>query len=446
DIDSLINLSLRTSFADGWGGSMIGTIFSDILFGTPTIRQSEANLGVLEDNKVNIILHGHEPSLSEMVVLASEDPELVALAKEVGSEGINLAGMCCTGNEVTMRHGLRTAGDFHQQELAIITGAVEAMIVDVQCIFPALAKVSECYHTKFITTSPKAKISGSTYIEFNEETAFNDAKKIVREAILNFKNRDREKVYIPELKSSTTVGFSEQAIIGQLDRVVNSQIDKPGTVKPLVDCLKSGVLRGVVGVVGCNNARSVSNKAHVTIMKELIKNDILVVTTGCGASAAGKFGLLNKEAKNMASKGLATVCELADIPPVLHLGSCVDCSRILNVVADVAKYLDMDMCDIPVAGVAPEWMSEKAVAIGTYVVGSGIDTYLGIMPPIGGSSKTVEILTETLNDSMGATFKVNENPEELAQMIINDIEKKRVHFENLVAQKKAEQDASPAEA
>lgn len=446
DIDSLINLSLRTSLADGWGGSMIGTIFSDILFGTPTVRQSEANLGVLEDNKVNIILHGHEPSLSEMIVLASEDPELVALAKEVGAEGINLAGMCCTGNEVTMRHGVRTAGDFHQQELAIITGAVEAMIVDVQCIFPALAKVSECYHTKFITTSPKAKISGSTYIEFNEETALDDAKKIVKEAILNFKNRDKEKVHIPQLKSSTTVGFSEQAIIGQLDRVVNSQIDETGTVKPLVDCLKSGVLRGVVGVVGCNNARSVSNKAHVTIMKELIKNDILVVTTGCGASAAGKFGLLNKEAKNMASKGLATVCELVDIPPVIHLGSCVDCSRILSVVSEVAKYLDMDMCDIPVAGVAPEWMSEKAVAIGTYVVGSGIDTYLGIMPPIGGSSKTVEILTQTLQDSMGATFKVNENPEELAQMIINDIEKKRVHFEELVAQKNAEKKAAPAEA
>lgn len=446
DIDSLINLSLRTSLADGWGGSMIGTIFSDILFGTPTVRQSEANLGVLEDNKVNIILHGHEPSLSEMIVLASEDPELVALAKEVGAEGINLAGMCCTGNEVTMRHGVRTAGDFHQQELAIITGAVEAMIVDVQCIFPALAKVSECYHTKFITTSPKAKISGSTYIEFNEETALDDAKKIVREAILNFKNRDKEKVHIPQLKSSTTVGFSEQAIIGQLDRVVNSQIDETGTVKPLVDCLKSGVLRGVVGVVGCNNARSVSNKAHVTIMKELIKNDILVVTTGCGASAAGKFGLLNKEAKSMASKGLATVCELVDIPPVIHLGSCVDCSRILSVVSEVAKYLDMDMCDIPVAGVAPEWMSEKAVAIGTYVVGSGIDTYLGIMPPIGGSSKTVEILTQTLQDSMGATFKVNENPEELAQMIIDDIEKKRVHFEELVAQKNAEKKAALAEA
>ena len=414
---------------------MIGTIFSDILFGTPTVRQSEANLGVLEENKVNIILHGHEPSLSEMIVMASEDPELLALAKEVGAEGINLAGMCCTGNEVTMRHGVKTAGDFHQQELAIVTGAVEAMVVDVQCIFPSLARVANCYHTKFITTSPKAKIADSTYIEFSEETALDDAKRIVREAVLNFKNRDKEKVLIPELKSSTTVGFSEQSIISQLDRVVNSQIDKSGTIKPLVDCLKSGVLRGVVGVVGCNNARSVSNKAHMEIMKELIKNDILVVTTGCGASAAGKNGLLTKEARKLASKGLATVCELVDIPPVIHLGSCVDCSRILQVVSDIANYLDMDISEIPVAGVAPEWMSEKAVAIGTYVVSSGIDTYLGIMPSIGGSQKAMEILTDTLKDKVGAKFTINEDPIELAKIIVSDIEKKRINFEEKIEER-----------
>ncbi|MBQ3420855.1 MAG: anaerobic carbon-monoxide dehydrogenase catalytic subunit, partial [Romboutsia sp.] len=435
DIDSLIDISMRTSLADGWGGSMIGTIFSDILFGTPTIRQSEANLGVLEENKVNIILHGHEPSLSDMIVVASEDPELLALAKEVGAEGINLAGMCCTGNEVTMRHGVKTAGDFHQQELAIVTGAVEAMVVDVQCIFPSLARVANCYHTKFITTSPKARIADSTYIEFSEETALDDAKRIVREAVLNFRNRDKEKVLIPELKSSTTVGFSEQSIISQLDRVVNSQIDKSGTIKPLVDCLKSGVLRGVVGVVGCNNARSVSNKAHMEIMKELIKNDILVVTTGCGASAAGKNGLLTKEARKLASKGLATVCELVDIPPVIHLGSCVDCSRILQVVSDIANYLDMDISEIPVAGVAPEWMSEKAVAIGTYVVSSGIDTYLGIMPSIGGSQKAMEILTDTLKDKVGAKFTINEDPTELAKIIVSDIEKKRISFEEKIEER-----------
>ena len=436
DIDSLIHMSLRTGMADGWGGSMIGTRFSDIIFGTPTVRQTEANLGVLEENKVNIVLHGHEPTLSEMIVLASEDPELVALAKEVGAEGINLAGMCCTGNEVTMRHGVRMAGDFHQQELAIITGAVEALIVDVQCIFPALAKVADCYHTKFITTSPKAKITGSTYIEFKEEEALTNAKQIVREAVLNFKNRDKSKVLIPELKSSATVGYSIEAIIPQLDRVVNSHIDPAGTVKPLTDCLKSGVLRGAAGIVGCNNAKTVSNEAHITIMKELIKNDIIVVTTGCAAQAAAKAGLMDKDAaKKYAGKGLATVCELVDIPPVLHMGSCVDISRILDLVGACAKHLDMDMNDLPVVGIAPEWMSEKAIAIGCYVVASGIDTYLGVMPPVAGSSRTVEILTEGLKDKVGASFTVNENCHELAATIISDIEKKRVHFENLVEEK-----------
>lgn len=442
DIDSLMQMSLRTALADGWVGSMIGTIFSDILFGTPTVRNSEANLGVLEENKVNIILHGHEPSLSEMIVLASEDPELVELAKSVGADGINLAGMCCTGNEVIMRHGVRTAGDFHQQELALVTGAVEAMIVDVQCIFPALARVADCYHTKFITTSPKAKITGSTYMEFKEEDAFNIAKDIVRSAVLNFPNRDKSKVLIPEHKASSTVGYSTEAIVGQLDRVVNSQIDPAGTVKPLADCLKSGVLRGAVGVVGCNNAKGVSNLAHTTVMKELIKNDIIVVTTGCGASAAGKFGLLNKDAKKYAGKGLAAVCELVDIPPVLHLGSCVDCSRILEVVGETAKYLGMDSSDLPVAGVAPEWMSEKAVAIGTYVVATGIDVYLGIMPPVGGSERAVEILTKEMENMVGAKFIVEEDPVKLAHKIIEGIEKKRVHFEALVEEKMLQ----PAEA
>ncbi|MEN2258460.1 anaerobic carbon-monoxide dehydrogenase catalytic subunit [Paraclostridium benzoelyticum] len=435
DLDSLIHMSMRTSLADGWGGSMIGTRFSDILFGTPIPRETEANLGVLENNKVNIILHGHEPSLSEMVVLAAEDPEMIALAKEVGAEGINLAGMCCTANEVTMRHGVKMAGNFHQQELAILTGAVEAVIVDVQCIFPALASLSDCYHTKFITTSPKAKITGATHIEFNEEEALESAKGIVKEAILNYKNRKAEKVFIPEGKSFATVGYSIEAILSQLDRVVNSQIDEPGTIKPLVDCLKSGVLRGAVGIVGCNNPKTVGDEGHITVMKELIKNDIIVVATGCAAQAAAKHGLLSKDARKLAGKGLATVCELADIPPVLHMGSCVDISRILEVVAACASYLDLDMNDLPVAGVAPEWMSEKAVAIASYVVSSGIDTFLGVMPPVGGSANMVEKLTNTITEHVGAKFAVHENPQELASAIVNNIESKRPHFEEVVYEK-----------
>ncbi|SHJ61934.1 anaerobic carbon-monoxide dehydrogenase catalytic subunit [Tepidibacter formicigenes] len=429
DADSMLNISMRTAISDGWGGSYIATELSDILFGTPVPRETEANLGVLEENQVNIILHGHEPSLSEMIVLAAEDPELLALAKEVGADGINLAGMCCTANEVTMRHGVKIAGNFAQQELAILTGAVEAVIVDVQCIFPALAPLADCYHTKFITTSPKARITGATHIEFDEEKALESAKQIVKEAIFNFKNRKKEKVFIPQTKSHAVVGYSTKAIINQLDKVVNSHIDIAGTVKPLADCITSGVLRGAAGIVGCNNPKVKHDYGHIEMIKELIKNDVIVVTTGCAAQAAAKAGLLSKDARKLAGKGLATVCELVDIPPVLHMGSCVDISRILELVGLVAKHLNVDISELPVVGAAPEWMSEKAVSIGTYVVASGIDTWLGVAPPVTGGPRVLEILTSEMENMVGAKFFVEPDPVKAAHQMIERIEQKRKGLE-----------------
>ncbi|AKL94418.1 carbon monoxide dehydrogenase catalytic subunit [Clostridium aceticum] len=425
DAKDLVHKGMRASLADGWGGSMIGTEFSDILFGSPVPRETEANLGVLEEDQVNIIVHGHEPSLSEMIVLAVEDPELLQLAKEVGAKGINLSGMCCTANEVTMRHGVKIAGNFAQQELAVITGAVEAVIVDVQCIFPALSPLTKCYHTKFITTSPKAKISGATHIEFEEEKALASAKQIVKEAILNFKNRDKEKVFIPKTKSPAIVGYSVESIKSQLDKVVNSHIDPMGTLKPLADVIKAGVLRGAAGVVGCNNPKVKHDYGHIELMKELIKNDVIVVTTGCAAQAAAKAGLMSKEARKFAGKGLATVCELVDIPPVLHMGSCVDISRILMLVAELAEMLDVDMSALPVVGAAPEWMSEKAVSIGTYVVTSGIDTWLGVAPPVTGSAAVVDLLTNKAEAVVGARFYIEPDPYKAAQQMIERIEEKR---------------------
>ncbi|AKL96059.1 carbon-monoxide dehydrogenase catalytic subunit [Clostridium aceticum] len=425
DAKDLIHKGMRTSLADGWGGSMIGTEFSDILFGMPVPRETEANLGVLEEDQVNIIVHGHEPSLSEMMVLAAEDPELLQLVEEVGAKGINLSGMCCTSNEVAMRHGVKIAGNLNQQELAVFTGAVEAIIVDVQCIFPALAPLTKCYHTKFITTSPKAKITGATHMEFEEGKALQSAKEIVREAILNFKNRDAKKVFIPKAKSPAVVGYSVEAIKKQLDKVVNSQIDEGGTLKPLADCITSGVIRGAAGVVGCNNPKVKHDYGHVELMKELIKNDVIVVTTGCAAQAAAKAGLMSKEARKLAGKGLAKVCELVDIPPVLHMGSCVDISRILVLVSELAKLLKVDISDLPVVGAAPEWMSEKAIAIGTYVVTSGIDTWLGVVPPVTGSDLVVDILTNKAKDIVGAKFHVEPDPHKAAQQMIERIEEKR---------------------
>ncbi len=412
---NLILQGLRASVADGWGGSMIATELSDVLFGTPTPVRSESNLGVLKHDHVNIVVHGHEPTLSEMIVAAAAAPEMSALAEKYGAKGVNVVGMCCTGNEVLMRHGIPLAGNFLQQELAVITGAVEAIIVDVQCIMPALGALTGCFHTKFISTSPKAKFPGATHIEFHEEEAYDIAQEIVKAAVDNYRFRKKEQVNIPDEKTECMAGFSVEAIVGALG----------GTLDPLLDAIQGGAVRGIAGVVGCNNVKVQHDYGHVNILKELIKNDVLVVTTGCNAIAAAKAGLLLPEAAEMAGEGLKGVCQALGIPPVLHMGSCVDISRILVACAAIANALGVDISDLPAAGAAPEWMSEKAVSIGAYVVSSGIFTVLGTVPQILGGPAVTELLTEGANDVVGAAFAVELDPFKAAQLMVDHIDEKR---------------------
>lgn len=423
--EALIRQAFRSGLSDGWGGSMMGTEFSDILFGTPMPMDTEANLGCIDKDYVNIVVHGHDPSLSEMIVEYSQDKEMVELAKAAGAKGINIVGVCCTSNEVAMRHGIPMAGNFLQQENCVLTGAIEAVVVDIQCIFPALGPLSKCFHTKFITTSLIAQMPESNFIHFNVENAGENAKAIVKEAVENFKNRDQEAVYIPRLKKKATVGYSCEGIISRLDTVTNSQVDEIGTWQPLVDCITSGVLRGAVAMVGCNNPKVRADYAHVELMKKLLKNDIILVLSGCSAQAAAKAGLMCKEAKELCGDGLKRVCELADIPPVLHMGSCVDISRMMLLVNEVAKQWGVDVPQLPVVGCAPEWMSEKAVSIGNYVVSTGIDTFLGVIPYTEGSDVVTDLLTNGVKDWVGASFTFETDIEKLGDAMIDRIEEKR---------------------
>ena len=425
--EALIRQALRAGLSDGWGGSMMGTEFSDVLFGTPKPVDTTANIGVMEKDMVNIIVHGHDPSLSEMIVFYANDPEMIALAKSVGAKGINIAGVCCTSNEVAMRHGIPMAGNFLNQENVVLTGACEAIVVDVQCIFPALGPLSKCFHTKFITTSPIAQMPDSEFIRFSSENAGENAKKIVRTAIENFKNRDPAMVNIPQLKTKATVGYSVEAIKSCLDGVTNSHVDVTGTTKPLVDVVKAGVLRGAVAMVGCNNPKVRPDTAHIELMKKLIKNDIILIVSGCSAQAAAKAGLMDKAAKELCGEGLKRVCELVDIPPVLHMGSCVDISRMMILASDIAKDWGINISQVPVVGCAPEWMSEKAVSIGNYVVATGIDTFLGVDPYTKGSAEVTALLQgeHGVKDWVEANFTVETDIEKLGDRMIEAIEAKR---------------------
>jgi len=422
DYKNLIDQAGRAAIGDGWGGSMLATELQDIMFGTPVPITGTINLGVLKKDEVNIIVHGHEPLLSEMVVVACQDQEMVALAKSKGAKGINLAGMCCTASEILLRHGIPVAGNFLQQELAIITGAVDAMVVDVQCEMQSIQSVAQCFHTDIITTSPKAKIEGAKHIEFDEHDPFNTAKAIVKEAINNFPRRKGQAINIPSETTEMVVGFYHETINYLLGGSFRA------SYRPLNDNIINGRIRGIAGVVGCNNARTVHDKSHLILIKELIKNDVIVLTTGCSAMACGKAGLLTPEAaKKYCGAGLAEVCEAVGIPPVLHMGSCVDNSRILIAASAVVKEggLGDDISDLPAAGAAPEWMSEKAVSIGHYFVASGVYTIFGVTFPTTGSKILTDYLFRELEDKWGGMWDFCDDPIETARKMIAHIDKKR---------------------
>jgi carbon-monoxide dehydrogenase catalytic subunit len=421
DYHNLLKQGVRTSLADGWGGSMIATELQDILFGTPTPVPGQINLGVLKADEVNLIIHGHEPLLSEVIVAATQEPEIIELAKSKGAKGINLAGMCCTANEILMRHGVPLAGNFLQQELAIVTGAVDAMVVDVQCIMESLTDIAQCFHTKIITTSAKAKIPGAIHIEFDEHRAMESAKEVIKVAIENFPNRGSN-ITIPKERTDLIAGFSHETInylLGGLFRA---------SYRPLNDNIINGRIRGVAGVVGCNNARVTHNEAHIAMVKELIKNDVLVLQTGCSAMASAMAGLMVPEAAaEFAGDGLAEVCEAVGIPPVLHVGSCVDNSRILMAATAMVKDggLGDDISELPVAGAAPEWMSEKAISIGQYFVASGVFTVFGVTWPTTGSEELTNYLFKDFEKIYGGMWAFEPDPLKAAHLIISHIDKKR---------------------
>jgi len=423
DHRNILRHGIRTALSDGWGGSMIATDLQDIMLGSPVPIRAKVNLGVLSEDKVNLVVHGHEPILSEMIVEASREPELVKLAEEKGAKGIQLSGICCTANEILMRQGIPSAGHFLQQELAIATGAVEAMVVDVQCLMPGLSEAANCFHTELVTTSPKGRMAGVRHIEFDEERALDVAREIVRAAIEKFPERKPETVNIPEHTMDLVGGFTAEYVF----RLLGGRF-RP-SYRPLNNGIIEGRLRGVAGVVGCCNPNvQPVDYGHVEMVKELIRNDVLVVQTGCSAIACAKEGLLRPEAAfEHAGRGLQEICEAVGIPPVLHVGSCVDNSRILVACCEMINEggLGEDISELPVAGAAPEWMSEKAVSIGMYVVGSGIYTVLGTPLPVQGSQAVYDYLTKEMAEEVGATWAFEKDPVAAARMMIEHINEKR---------------------
>ncbi|MGD8655703.1 MAG: anaerobic carbon-monoxide dehydrogenase catalytic subunit, partial [Desulfobacterales bacterium] len=420
DYENLTRQISRTALVDGWGGSMVATELSDILFGTPSPVATEVDMGCLKEDQVNIIVHGHEPYLLEAMVESVNDPTLLSAAKEAGAKGINLVGMCCSGLEMLSRHGLPHAGNFMSTEAVMVTGAVDAFAVDVQCIQQGLAKVAECYGTKLFTTNPSCRIEGVDHIEFDEHQPHACTDAIVEWAIARFKNRS-VKIEIPQQKSIGIHGFSHEYINYMLGGTFRA------SYAPLNDNIINGRIRGVAGVVGCVNPRVKQDWVHVELVKELIKNDVLVVQTGCSQISLTKAGLCTPEAAHLAGPGLKEVCETVGMPPVLGCGACVDNSRILIACAEMVRVggLGDSIADLPVAGAAPEWYSEKALAIGHYFVASGVYTVFGVTYPIIKETRFYQHIFEDLENQGMGKWGFTKDPYEMARLMIHHIDKKR---------------------
>lgn len=420
DYENITTQINRTALADGWGGSMVATEISDILFGTPSPVSVEVNMGVLKEDHVNIIVHGHEPNLFESILVSVNEPTLVDAAKKAGAAGINLVGMCCSGAEMLSRHGIPHAGNFMSTEAVLVTGAVDAMTVDVQCIKQGLAKVAECYGTHLITTNPRCHIEGAQHMELDEHNPSACTDEIVIKAISRFKNRTGE-IEIPKIKNIGVHGFSHEYINYMLGGSFRA------SYTPLNDNIINGRIRGVAGVVGCTNPRVKQDWVHVELVKELIKNDVLVLQTGCSQIALAKAGLTAPEAAILAGPGLQEVCETVGMPPVLGVGSCVDNSRILIAASAMVREggLGHSIAELPVAGAAPEWMSEKAISIGQYFVASGVYTVFGVTFPIVKETKFHKLLFEGLEKQGLGKWGFSPDPKEMARMMIAHIDKKR---------------------
>jgi carbon-monoxide dehydrogenase catalytic subunit len=417
---------MRCAVAD-LAGCYMGTDIADILFGIPKPTVTQANLGSLKADAVNIALHGHNPVLSDVLVCRAEAKKSAAMA--VGASGINIVGICCTGNEIMMRHGIPACTHSVSQEMAIVTGALDAMVVDYQCIMPSVASVAECAGTTLITTMDIGKIPGAKHIAFSEEAADEKADEIFDIAIANFVRRKNKPVDIPDIRTPVVAGFSVEAIVAAL-----SKLDAKEPLKPVVDNIKAGNIRGVCLFAGCNNVKVPQDNNFTVMARKLLKENVLVVATGCGAGALMRHGFMDPaNTDEMCGDGLKAVLRAigeandlgGPLPPVLHMGSCVDNSRAVALTVAVAQYLGVDIDKLPIVASAAEAVSEKAVSIGTWAVAAGLPTHVGVMLPVLGGPLVTQVLTEKVKDLTGGYFIVDLDPESAAKKLLAAIDERR---------------------
>lgn len=419
DWRNLMQQFLRCGLVFTFTGVVASNIATDSLFGIGGRATSKVNVGALEKGYVNIAVHGHLPVLVHEIVKVGQSEEFINMAKAHGAKGIKFYGICCSGLSAMYRYdGVIPLSNAIGAELVLGTGALDLWVADVQDVFPAIMDVAKCTKTTVVTTSDTARLPGAEHYAYNHDHSNvnetnNIARKIVTRAIESFEERKGMPVFIPPYEVEAEVGFSVEYIN-----------ERFGSMKPLADALKRGEILGILNLVGCNNPRVIYEKAIVDVTNILLKNNVLVLTNGCASFPLLKLGFCTLDAVNKCGDGLKEFLG-DDLPPVWHMGECIDNTRASGVFGGVAAAAGHDIKDMPYALASPEWSNEKGIGASLGFRLFGINSFHCVEPPLHGSDNVMNFMKTGTKELLGSTMTVDVDPISLANKIIEDLKTQR---------------------
>ncbi len=419
DWKSIMQQFLRCGLAFTFSGVVGANIATDSLFGVGDRVTSKVNIGALKKGYVNIAVHGHLPTLVSQIVKTGQEEKFIELAKSKGAKGIRFYGICCSGLAAMYRYGgVIPLSNAVSAELVLGTGALDLWVADVQDVFPSIMEVAKCFKTTVVTTSDSARLPGAERYEYdhhhsNISETKNLAEKIVTRAIESFEQRKGIPVYIPPYEVEAEVGFSVEYVHKRF-----------GSMKPLADALKSGKILGIVNMVGCNNPKVLYEKAIVDVADVLLKNNVLILSNGCASFPLMKLGYCNTSALDKTGESLREFLT-PDLPPVWHVGECIDNTRSSGIFAGIANVLGKKLYEMPFAFTSPEWGNEKGIdaALGFRLM--GINSYHCVEAQIYGSQNVIEFLKDGTRELLGSVMHVDTDPVALGNKIVEDIKAKR---------------------
>ncbi|WP_432617848.1 anaerobic carbon-monoxide dehydrogenase catalytic subunit [Butyricicoccus sp.] len=419
DWKSIMQQFLRCGLSFTFSGVVGASIATDSLFGVGDRVTSKVNIGALKKGYVNIAVHGHLPTLVSQIVAVGQEEKFVELAKSKGAKGIQFYGICCSGLAAMYRYGgVIPLSNAVSAELVLGTGALDLWVADVQDVFPSIMEVAKCFKTTVVTTSESARLPGAERFEYdhhhsNIEQTRELAEKIVMRAIESFEERRGIPVYIPPYEVDAEVGFSVEYVCKRF-----------GSMQPLADALREGKILGIVNMVGCSNPKVLYEKATVDVADVLLKNNVLILTNGCAAFPLMKLGYCNVSALDKVGDSMREFLA-PDLPPVWHVGECIDNTRSTGIFAGVAGASGHKICEMPYAFTSPEWGNEKGLdaALGFRLM--GINSYHCVEAPIYGSKNVIEFLKEGTKETLGSAMHVDVDPVALGNKIVEDIKAKR---------------------